>query len=165
MRSRTILLGGFSKTYAMTGWRLGYAAAPAELLDAMHKVHQYTFMSAPTPAQHAALNALKQGEEAVQAARAEYDRRRRLIVNGLNGIGLSCFEPKGAFFAFPSIAVTGLSDEEFCERLLREERVACVPGSAFGPSGVGYVRCSYATAYEQIEQALERIAHVAQRHG
>jgi aminotransferase len=165
MRSRTILLGGFSKTYAMTGWRLGYAAAPAELLDAMYKVHQYTIMSAPTPSQHAALNALKQGEEAVQAARAEYDRRRRLVVSGLNGIGLSCFEPKGAFFAFPSIAVTGLSDEEFCERLLREERVACVPGSAFGPSGVGYVRCSYATAYEQIEQALERIAHFARRYG
>jgi len=165
MRSRTILLGGFSKTYAMTGWRLGYAAAPAELLDAMHKVHQYTIMSAPTPAQHAALNALKDGEEAVQAARAEYDRRRRLIVSGLNGIGLSCFEPKGAFFVFPSVAVTGLSDEEFCEQLLREERVACVPGSAFGPSGAGYVRCSYATAYEKIEQALERIAHFAQRHG
>jgi aminotransferase len=165
MRSRTILLGGFSKTYAMTGWRLGYAAAPAELLDAMHKVHQYTIMSAPTPAQHAALNALKQGEEAVQAARAEYDRRRRLIVNGLNGIGLSCFEPKGAFFVFPSIPATGLSDEEFCERLLSEERVACVPGSTFGPSGVGYVRCSYATAYDKIEQALERIAHFAQRHG
>jgi len=165
MRSRTILLGGFSKTYAMTGWRLGYAAAPAELLDAMHKVHQYTIMSAPTPAQHAALNALKEGEEAVQAALAEYDRRRRLIVNGLNGIGLSCFEPGGAFFVFPSITVTGLSDEEFCERLLREERVACVPGRAFGPSGVGYVRCSYATAYEKIEQALERIAHFAQRCG
>jgi aminotransferase len=165
MRSRTILLGGFSKTYAMTGWRLGYAAAPAELLDAMHKVHQYTIMSAPTPAQHAALNALRYGEETVQATRAEYDRRRRLIVNGLNGIGLSCFEPKGAFFAFPSITLTGMSDVEFSERLLMEEKVACVPGSAFGPSGVGYVRCSYATAYEKIEQALERIARFARRHG
>ena len=165
MRSRTILLGGFSKTYAMTGWRLGYAAAPAALLDAMFKVHQYTIMSAPTPSQHAALHALKQGEEAVQAARAEYDRRRRLIVSGLNGIGLTCFEPRGAFFVFPSIAATGLSDPEFCEQLLMEERVACVPGSAFGPSGAGYVRCSYATAYEQIEQALERLAHFAQRHG
>ena len=165
MRSRTILLGGFSKTYAMTGWRLGYAAAPAALLDAMFKVHQYTIMSAPTPSQHAALHALKQGEEAVRAARAEYDRRRRLIVSGLNGIGLTCFEPRGAFFVFPSISATGLSDPEFCEQLLMEERVACVPGSAFGPSGAGYVRCSYATAYEQIEQALERIAHFAQRHG
>jgi len=165
MRSRTILLGGFSKTYAMTGWRLGYAAAPAELLDAMHKIHQYTIMSAPTPSQYAALHALKQGEEAVQAARAEYDRRRRLIVGGLNGMGLTCFEPRGAFFAFPSVGVTGLSDQEFCERLLREERVACVPGSAFGPSGVGYVRCSYATKYQQIEQALERIARFARRHG
>ena len=165
MRARTILLGGFSKTYAMTGWRLGYAAAPAELLDAMHKVHQYTIMSAPTPAQHAALNALKHGEETVQKTHEEYDRRRRLIVNGLNGIGLNCFEPRGAFYAFPSIALTGMSDEEFSERLLMEEKVACVPGSAFGPSGVGYVRCSYATAYEKIEQALERIARFAQRHG
>jgi len=165
MRERTILLGGFSKAYAMTGWRIGYAAAPAELLGAMRKVHQYTIMSAPTPAQFAALEALRHGEEAVQEMRARYDRRRRLIVEGLNSIGLTCFEPKGAFYAFPSIAATGLSDEEFSERLLLEEKVACVPGSAFGACGAGYVRCSYATAYEKIEQALERMARFAQRHG
>ena len=165
MRQRTILLGGFSKAYAMTGWRIGYAAAPAEILAAMRKVHQYTIMSAPTIAQYAALEAIEHGEEAVQEMRARYDRRRRLIVDGLNNIGLICFEPKGAFYAFPSIAVTGMSDEEFSERLLQEERVACVPGSAFGACGAGHVRCSYATAYDQIEQALERLARFAQRHG
>jgi aminotransferase len=165
MRQRTILLGGFSKAYAMTGWRIGYAAAPAEILAAMRKVHQYTIMSAPTTAQFAALEALKHGEEAVQEMRARYDRRRRLIVDGFNSIGLSCFEPRGAFYAFPSIAITGMTDEEFSERLLMEEKVACVPGSAFGCSGAGHVRCSYATAYDQIEQALERMARFAQRHG
>ncbi len=165
MRQRTILLGGFSKSYAMTGWRIGYAAAPAEILAAMRKVHQYTIMSAPTTAQYGALEALKHGEEAVEAMRARYDRRRRLIVDGLNSIGLTCFEPKGAFYAFPSIAATGMSDEEFSERLLMEEKVACVPGSAFGACGAGHVRCSYATAYAQIEQALERMARFAQRHG
>jgi aminotransferase len=165
MRQRTILLGGFSKAYAMTGWRIGYAAAPAELLGAMRKVHQYTIMSAPTTAQFAALEALRHGEEAVQEMRARYDRRRRLIVDGLNSIGLTCFEPKGAFYAFPSIAATGMSDVEFSERLIVEERVACVPGSAFGACGAGHVRCSYATAYEKIEQALERIGRFARRHG
>jgi aminotransferase len=165
MRRRTILLGGFSKAYAMTGWRIGYAAAPAEILAAMRKVHQYTIMSAPTTAQHAALEALKHGEDAVQEMRARYDRRRRLIVDGLNNIGLRCFEPKGAFYAFPSIAVTGMTDEEFSERLLMEEKVACVPGSAFGTCGAGHVRCSYATASRQIEEALERMARFAQRHG
>ena len=165
MRQRTILLGGFSKSYAMTGWRIGYAAAPAEILAAMRKVHQYTIMSAPTIAQYAALEAIEHGEEAVQEMRSRYDRRRRLIVDGLNSIGLTCFEPKGAFYAFPSIAITGMDDEEFSERLLHEERVACVPGSAFGVCGAGHVRCSYATAYGQIEQALERLARFAQRHG
>jgi aminotransferase len=165
MRQRTILLGGFSKAYAMTGWRIGYAAAPAGILAAMRKVHQYTIMSAPTTAQHAALEALKHGEEAVQQMRARYDRRRRLIVDGLNSIGLTCFEPRGAFYAFPSIAITGMTDEEFSERLLMEEKVACVPGSAFGPSGAGHVRCSYATAYDQIELALERMERFARRHG
>jgi len=165
MRQRTILLGGFSKAYAMTGWRIGYAAAPAEILAAMRKVHQYTIMSAPTIAQYAALEALEHGEDAVQQMRARYDRRRRLIVDGLNSIGLTCFEPKGAFYAFPSIAVTGMTDEEFSERLLQEERVACVPGSAFGTCGAGHVRCSYATGYDQIEQALERLGRFAQRHG
>jgi aminotransferase len=165
MQQRTILLGGFSKAYAMTGWRIGYAAAPAELLGAMRKVHQYTIMSAPTTAQFAALEALKSGEAAVQEMRARYDRRRRLIVDGLNNIGLTCFEPRGAFYAFPSIKATGMSDEEFSERLLMEEKVACVPGSAFGACGTGHVRCSYATAYDKIEQALERMARFAQRHG
>jgi aminotransferase len=164
-RQRTILLGGFSKSYAMTGWRIGYAAAPAEVLAAMRKVHQYTIMSAPTTAQYAALEALQHGEEAVQEMRARYDRRRCLIVDGLNNIGLACFEPKGAFYAFPSISATGMIDEEFSERLLMEEKVACVPGSAFGASGAGHVRCSYATGYSQIEQALERMARFARRHG
>jgi aminotransferase len=165
MRDRTILLGGFSKAYAMTGWRIGYAAAPAAILAAMRKVHQYTIMSAPTTAQIAALEALKHGEEAVQEMRARYDRRRRLIVDGLNSIGLTCFEPRGAFYAFPSIEITGMTDNEFSERLIMEEKVACVPGSAFGTCGAGHVRCSYATAYNQIEQALERMARFAQRHG
>jgi aminotransferase len=165
MRQRTVLLGGFSKAYAMTGWRIGYAAAPPEILGAMRKVHQYTIMSAPTIAQYAALEALNHGEEAVQKMRTRYDRRRRLIVDGLNSIGLTCFEPRGAFYAFPSITATGMSDEEFSERLLMEESVACVPGSAFGACGAGHVRCSYATAYGQIEQALERMARFARRHG
>ncbi len=165
MQQRTVLLGGFSKAYAMTGWRIGYAAAPAEILAAMRKVHQFTIMSAPTIAQFAALEALRHGEEAVQEMRARYDRRRRLIVDGLNSIGLTCFEPKGAFYAFPSIEVTGLTDEQFSEMLLMEEKVACVPGSAFGACGAGHVRCSYATAYDQIEQALERMGHFARRHG
>jgi aminotransferase len=165
MWQRTVLLGGFSKAYAMTGWRIGYAAAPAEILGAMRKVHQYTIMSAPTMAQFGALEALRSGEDAVQEMRARYDRRRRLIVQGLNNIGLACFEPRGAFYAFPSIALTGMNDEEFSERLLMEEKVACVPGSAFGACGAGHVRCSYATAYDQIEEALERMARFAQRHG
>jgi aminotransferase len=165
MRQRTILLGGFSKAYAMTGWRIGYAAAPAEVLGAMRKVHQFTIMSAPTTAQFAALEALKTGEQAVQEMRAEYDRRRRLIVDGLNSIGLTCFEPRGAFYAFPSIAAAGMTDEEFSERLLAEEHVACVPGNAFGTCGAGFVRCSYATAYEKIEQALEGMNRFVRRHG
>ncbi|MCS6849357.1 MAG: aminotransferase class I/II-fold pyridoxal phosphate-dependent enzyme, partial [Anaerolineae bacterium] len=165
MKARTILLGGFSKDYAMTGWRIGYAAAPAELLAAMRKVHQYTIMSAPTTGQHAALVALKEGEEHVQRMVAEYDRRRKLIVSGCNALGLDCFEPRGAFYAFPSIAKTGMSDEEFAEKLLMEEQVAVVPGSAFGAGGAGYVRMAYAQSYEKIEQALERIRRFIQRHG
>jgi len=165
MWERTILLGGFSKAYAMTGWRLGYAAAPPEILGAMSKVHQYTIMSAPTTAQEAALMALEQGEEAVEEMRQRYDRRRRLIVDGLNSIGLKCFEPRGAFYAFPSIRGSGMDDAEFAERLLDEERVAVIPGRAFGIGGAGYVRCSYATSYEKIEQALERLANFARRHG
>ncbi|RMF26907.1 MAG: aminotransferase class I/II-fold pyridoxal phosphate-dependent enzyme [Chloroflexi bacterium] len=165
MRERTIVLQGFSKAYAMTGFRIGYALAPAELLAAMRKVHQYTIMSAPTVGQMAALAAVLEAEEDVQRMVAEYDRRRRLIVDGLNSIGLDCFEPQGAFYAFPSIAVSGLDDNEFAERLLQEERVAVVPGSAFGEAGKGYVRCSYATAYEKIEEALERMHRFVRRYG
>ncbi|HSB88770.1 MAG TPA: aminotransferase class I/II-fold pyridoxal phosphate-dependent enzyme [Anaerolineales bacterium] len=164
MQPRTITLGGFSKDYAMTGWRIGYAAAPAPILAEMRKVHQYTIMSAPTMAQTAALEALTRGEEAVAAMVAEYDRRRRLIVSGLNELGLPTFEPLGAFYAFPSIRASGLSDEAFAETLLQEERVAVVPGNAFGADG-GFVRCSYATAYEKIEEALERMRRFMQRHG
>ncbi|HKZ55327.1 MAG TPA: aminotransferase class I/II-fold pyridoxal phosphate-dependent enzyme [Anaerolineales bacterium] len=164
MRERSITLGGFSKDYAMTGWRIGYAAAPAAILDAMRKVHQYTIMSAPTTAQAAALEALLHGEEHVQTMVAEYDRRRRLIVKGLNELGMRTFEPKGAFYAFPSIAASGMSDEDFANRLLQEERVAVVPGNAFGADG-GFVRCSYATAYEKIEEALERMRRFMARHG
>ncbi len=165
MWERTILLGGFSKAYAMTGWRLGYAAAPPEILGAMKKIHQYTIMSAPTTAQEAALVALEQGEEAVEEMRQRYDRRRRLIVDGFNAIGLKCFEPRGAFYAFPSVRGSGMDDAEFAERLLDEERVAVIPGRAFGLGGAGYVRCSYATAYEKIELALQRIADFVRRHG
>jgi len=165
MRPRTILLGGWSKDYAMTGWRIGYAAAPAEFSAAMRKVHQYTIMSAPTTAQAAAVEAIVNGEEHVERMRQEYDRRRRLIVSGLNQIGLKTFEPQGAFYAFPSIGVSGMTDEQFAETLLQEEQVAVVPGNAFGAGGEGYVRCSYATAYEKIEQALERMNRFLRRHG
>ena len=164
MRQRTITLGGFSKDYAMTGWRIGYAAGPAALLSAMRKIHQYTIMSAPTTAQAGALEALLHGEEHVQAMVTEYDRRRTLIVSGLNSLGLPTFEPQGAFYAFPAVTATGMSDEAFAEALLNEERVAVVPGSAFGAPD-GFVRCSYATAYEKIEQALERIHRFMLRHG
>jgi aminotransferase len=157
MRERTVTLGGFSKAYAMTGWRVGYACAPAELLEGIVKVHQYQIMSAPTVAQDAAVAALQGAEQDVQRMVAEYDRRRRMFVGGLNQIGLPTFEPKGAFYAFPSIRPSGLTSEEFSERLLFEEKVAVVPGSAFGPSGEGHVRMTLATGFEQLQQALERI--------
>lgn len=165
MRERTIVLGGLSKSHAMTGWRLGWAAAPRELLAAMRKVHQYTIMSAPTTAQHAAIEALTRGEEHVERMRAEYNRRRLLLVNGLNALGLTTFEPKGAFYAFPSIAASGMDENTFAEKLLQEERVAVVPGSAFGQSGAGFVRACYATAYEKLEEALERLHRFMARHG
>ncbi|HET9493394.1 MAG TPA: aminotransferase class I/II-fold pyridoxal phosphate-dependent enzyme [Chloroflexia bacterium] len=163
MWERTILLGGFSKAYAMTGWRIGYAAAPPAILAAMRKVHQYIIMSAPTTGQEAAIQALKQGEPHVQAMRAEYDRRRRTIVDGFNRLGLTCFEPRGAFYAFPSIESTGLNEDEFAERLLMEEKVAMVPGTAFGKSGAGHVRASYATSLENIEEALNRLERFMSR--
>jgi aminotransferase len=165
MRDRTILLGGFSKDYAMTGWRIGYACAPAELLTGLLRVHQYTIMSAPTPAQDAALVAVEQGEDHVAAMVEEYDRRRKLIVNGLNELGLKTFEPHGAFYAFPNISASGMDEETFSELLLHEEKVAVVPGSAFGVGGEGFVRCSYATAYEKIEEALVRMERFMRRHG
>lgn len=162
---RTILLGGFSKNYAMTGWRIGYACGPAPLLGAMRKVHQYTIMSAPTMAQAAALVALEQGHSHVEEMRNEYDRRRRLVVDGFNTLGLDCFEPRGAFYAFPSIRRSGMSSDDFAMCLLEEEEVAVVPGDAFGASGAGYVRVSYATAYEKLEEALNRLDSFMRRHG
>jgi aminotransferase len=163
-RDNTILLGGFSKAYAMTGWRVGYAAAPREIIAAMTKIHQYTIMSAPTMAQVAAIEALKTGEPDVLEMVKDYDRRRKIIVAGLCEIGLDCFEPKGAFYAFPSIAVTGLTSEEFSEKLLLEEKVAVVPGSAFGECGEGHVRCCYATSLADIEEALGRMGRFVSRH-
>jgi aminotransferase len=165
MQSRTVLLGGFSKDYAMTGWRIGYAAGPTELIRGLIRVHQYTVMSAPTTAQAAAVTALVSGEPYVQEMVAEYDRRRKLIVSGLNRLGLTTFEPCGAFYAFPKVDVTGMDDERFAERLLQEERVAVVPGSSFGAGGAGFVRCSYATAYEKIEEALFRMERFMRRQG
>jgi aminotransferase len=165
MRERTVLMGGFSKAYAMTGWRVGWLAAPAAILEGIVKVHQYGIMSAPTTAQDAALEALLHGDADVERMVAEYDRRRRLVVDGLNAIGLPTFEPRGAFYAFPEVsAATGLTSDEFTERLLVEERVAVVPGSAFGPSGEGHVRACYATSYEQLEEALVRIGRFVDRH-
>jgi aminotransferase len=163
MRDRTILMGGFSKAYAMTGWRVGYVAAPAAILEGIVKVHQYGIMSAPTTAQDAALVALTDGEPDVERMLAEYDRRRRLLVDGLNRLGLATFEPRGAFYAFPRISTTGLTADEFTERLLTEERVAVVPGDAFGPSGAGHVRMCYATSYERLEEALVRIGRFVAR--
>jgi aminotransferase len=163
MRERTILMGGFSKAYAMTGWRVGYACAPAGILEGMLKVHQYSIMSAPTTAQDAALAAITTAEADVEAMRREYDRRRRMVVDGLNLMGLDTFVPRGAFYAFPRITSTGLDDAAFVERLLQEEHVAAVPGSAFGPSGAGHVRMCYATSYEKLEEALERIGRFVAR--
>ena len=164
MRDRTILMGGFSKAYAMTGWRVGWLAAPAGILEGIVKVHQYAIMSAPTTAQDAALVALTSAEPDVVRMLEEYDRRRRLLVDGLNRLGLTTFEPRGAFYAFPKITSTGFDSETFAQRLLEEERVAVVPGNAFGPSGEGHVRACYATAYDQLEDALARIGRFVERH-
>ena len=164
MKESTILLGGFSKAYAMTGWRIGYAAATREIIAAMTKIHQYTIMSAPTMGQVAAIEALREGETNVAEMVEEYNRRRRTIVKGLNDIGLSCFEPRGAFYAFPSIKCTSMTSEEFAEKLLVEEKVAVVPGSAFGQCGEGYVRCCYATSLAEIEEALSRMKRFVDKH-
>jgi aminotransferase len=155
---RTIYLNGFSKAFAMTGWRIGYACAHPEVLEAMMKIHQYIMMCAPITAQMAAIEALKNGDGDIAEMVRQYDRRRRTIVSALNNMGLDCFEPKGAFYAFPSIKSTGLTSEEFSERLLFEEKVAVVPGTSFGECGEGYVRCSYATSLQNIQQAMDRMA-------
>ena len=157
MRERTVLINGFSKTFSMTGWRLGYACGPAPILKAITKIHQYAIMCAPTTSQYAAIEALKSCDDAVAEMREEYDARRKIIVKGFNDLGLECREPKGAFYAFPSIKSTGLTSEEFCERLLYSKKVALVPGDAFGASGEGHVRASYCYSLSHIKEALERI--------
>lgn len=164
MRERTVLLNGFSKAYAMTGWRIGYVAGNRDIVGAMMRIHQYTMLCAPVMGQKAAIEALTRGEAEMKRMVSEYNRRRRYIVKQLNSIGLTCFEPKGAFYAFPSIRSTGLSSEEFCNRLLMEEQVAVVPGSAFGAAGEGYVRCSYAASLEEIEEAVNRMQRFVSRH-
>jgi aminotransferase len=157
MKERTIYLAGFSKSYAMTGWRVGYACAPAEIIEQMMKIHQYTVMCVPTAAQYAALEALKTGEPEVQRMVGEYDKRRQYMWGRFNAMGLSCFEPRGAFYCFPNITSTGLSDDEFCEQLLKQERVVVVPGNAFGERGRGHIRACYASSMEQIVDACDRI--------
>jgi len=164
MWERTLHIGGFSKSYAMTGWRIGFIAGPAEVMSAVAKVHQYAIMCAPMMAQHAAVQALEAGELDVQRMVAEYDRRRRTIVKGLNSIGLPTLEPRGAFYVFPQVDVVGVDDIAFAEQLLLDERVAVVPGSAFGPTGGGHVRACYATPIEQIEEALTRIGRFVEKH-
>ena len=157
MKERTLILNGLSKSHAMTGWRIGYALGDPALVGAMTKVHQYTMLCAPTMAQVAALEAIQKGDEEMLHMRHEYDLRRRMFVSGLNRIGMNCFEPRGAFYAFPSVQGTGLSSEEFAERLLKEQKVAVVPGNVFGPSGEGFLRCSYATSREELIEALDRM--------
>ncbi len=157
MYERTVIASGFSKTYAMTGWRLGYACGNEDIIRAMTKVHQFSIMSAPTTAQYAAIEALKNGDDDILMMREEYDRRRRLIVDGFNKIGLKCFEPLGAFYCFPNITSTGMNSDDFCERLLYSKKVAVVPGNAFGDSGEGFIRCSYAYSAQAIQTALDRI--------
>ena len=157
MQERTILVSGFSKAYAMTGWRLGYAAGPAPIIQQMTKIHQFAIMSAPTMSQYAAIEAMKNGDDDIEYMRGQYDMRRRLIVDGLNNMGLKCFEPEGAFYVFPSVNRTGLTSMEFCERLIRSHRVAVVPGDAFGACGEGFVRISYCYSTKHIIEALERM--------
>ncbi len=167
MRDRTVHLGGFSKDYAMTGWRIGYALGPQDIVMAMRRVHQYQILSPPTTAQAAALCAMTDPavETHVAAMRAAYDVRRRYIVDALNDLGLQCFDPRGAFYCFPDIRISGMTDYEFAEKLLQEEHVAVIPGSAFGVGGAGYVRCCYATSLEDIKEAMRRLCNFMQRHG
>lgn len=165
MKERCVIVNGLSKTYSMTGWRMGYACGPAPVMKQITKIHQYAIMCAPTTAQYAAIEALRHGDDAIRAMREEYDMRRRLMVSGFNKLGLTCREPKGAFYAFPCIASTGLSSDEFCERLLYSEKVAVVPGTAFGKSGEGFVRASYCYSPEHIREALTRIGRFLQTCG
>ncbi|MBQ2837499.1 MAG: aminotransferase class I/II-fold pyridoxal phosphate-dependent enzyme [Peptococcaceae bacterium] len=164
MKERSIVLNGFSKAFAMTGWRVGYACGPADVIAAITKIHQYGIMSAPTMGQYGALEGLRNGDEEVAKMVASYDERRKVIVQGFRDMGLSCFEPKGAFYCFPCIKSTGMSSEEFVEQLLMEEKVAVVPGNAFGASGEGFIRCSYASSMENIKEALKRIEAFINRH-
>ena len=157
MAERTVVIGGFSKTFSMTGWRLGYACGPEPILTQMTKIHQFAIMSAPTTAQYAAIEALRNGAEDVERMLDEYDSRRKIIVNGFNKLGLTCFEPEGAFYSFPCIKSTGMTSEEFCEKLLYAKKVALVPGSAFGESGEGFVRASYCYSIDHIKIALEKV--------
>lgn len=164
MRDRTILLNGFSKAFAMTGWRVGYVCAPQEIIEAMVKIHQYTILCAPVMAQKAAIEALKNGRPQVEHMISQYNYRRRLIVSRLKEIGLDCFEPKGAFYAFPSVRITGMTADDFAETLLEEEKVAVVPGSAFGESGFDHIRISYASSIQQITEALNRMERFVNKH-
>lgn len=157
LKERTIVISGFSKTYSMTGWRLGYAVGPKEIIAVMTKIHQFAIMSAPTTSQYAAIEALKNGDNDIAKMKAEYDNRRRIVVNGFREIGLDCFEPKGAFYVFPSIKSTGLTSDEFCEKLLYAKKVALVPGSAFGECGEGFVRASYCYSVEHLKEAIKRV--------
>ena len=165
MRERTIVVNGFSKSYAMTGWRLGYAVGPQPIIKVMTKIHQSCIMSAPTTSQYAAITALRQCDDAIETMRDEYNRRRRYVVKALNEMGLTCFEPRGAFYVFPSIQISGLSSEEFCERLLHEKEIAIVPGDAFGSSGEGFARISYAYSVEHLETAMRRIRAFLEDNG
>ena len=165
MAERTIVVNGFSKSYAMTGWRLGYAAGPVPVIKVMTKIHQSCIMSAPTTSQYAAITALRQCDDQIEMMRDEYNRRRRYVVKSLNDMGLTCFEPRGAFYVFPSIQISGLSSEEFCERLLKEKEVAIIPGSAFGACGDGYARISYAYSVDHLQTAMHRIRAFLQENG
>ena len=165
MAERTIVVNGFSKSYAMTGWRLGYAVGPAPLVKVMTKIHQSCIMSAPTTSQYAAITALRQCDDQIEMMRDEYNRRRRYVVKALNDMGLTCFEPRGAFYVFPSIQISGLTSSEFCEQLLREKEVAIIPGSAFGASGEGYARISYAYSVDHLQTAMKRIREFLTEHG
>ena len=157
MKERTIVINGFSKAYSMTGWRLGYVCGPKPLVSAMTKLHQYGIMSAPTNSQYAAIEALNEGDKDIEAMREEYDGRRRFLVDGFRKLGLSCFEPLGAFYTFPCIKSTGLTSEEFCDQFLAQQRVAVIPGTAFGPGGEGYVRACYAASMHDLDEALKRL--------